>query len=1157
MKSIFLLLAVTAGVHATEYFVKPNGRDAADGASVSSAFATITKGTTALQPGDTLTVLPGTYFESVSIKVSGTPEAPITIRAQRPGTVLLRGDVDAPAFQPAKDLPRVYVADFKQRIEGVGERSTLRLYDPVGTVREVQNANATYYQDDAAGKVYVHTSDSAPPANHALSISVTNGFGFLVMAPPRSPSIHDLGIDGFSFTGYQSREFPSEPGSRNRWGLGVINGERVTVRRCASFLNTGGIYLLMPVKCLVEDCSAFANVSRFQVVGNNMIGWGVSDTTFRRNVVEAFWQAGSSAGDITFYGGHGRTDRSSVGVMEDNIAINAGIMIKGESKGSIQRNNAAVGPIAYYYQEQDATNLLLRNFESDQALQTYADPLKHDFRRQGAGTDGNATGVFFVSPGGDDAANGNSLKTAWRTLAHAAQAAQPGDTVYIAAGEYEESLAPVHSGTAEKPIRFLRRGHDRVVLEGKHSQPVGVNLAARSHVTVGGFIIRDFVNAGIDAAHSEGLRIENCIVMGGSATGAQISASRDVVFTHNLLRDCRVADLKLAGSSMVSATGNIFDVSPGAGLECDADSLKDLWTEANDFPPIPEVAKAAVLVAAAGKKYESLAAWQKASSLDPGSLAVPVTYRRTGSGTEDMTLAADSPLIGRGPQDSAIGPFERIQLRGALPIENLGVHESTATTASMEWWTPTQSAETTLEWGEDPSCSNKFEAPAAVSHTASLTNLKPGKTYYYRVTSRKPANKLIFAAFQPDSKTSTGAATPEPRKFQTASKANPPRTFHVSVSGDDHHSGLSAGEALRTVNHAAELAQAGDTVLIHAGTYEETVEVRSSGSKDAPIVFRAAPGETVWMEGSGRFRPTAFRFSVKHYVQIDGLRFRHFLYAPDIAPVISIRGGSNITIRRCFYDGREQNGYVPVLIAASDSDHLLVENTVMINGMGEGVTFSRCPGVTVRHCVFFDNFIRALTCNQLEVKAPVNISHNLFCDNLPSKTYNSFLRIFPLDNLRSDNNAYYARIGETERNIVETNSIHGKTVGYQAPGQYHGETLLLADVQKVMSQEQGSRFGNPGIHAAPELQPKNVAPAEWLKKEMHWDGKAFAPLDFADFIPDANNPLTRAADGKPIGLDPAAFVPPLGGTSNIQHPTPNSASELRRRPVGFSVDLQP
>jgi hypothetical protein len=45
------------------------------------------------------------------------------------------------------------------------------------------------------------------------------------------------------------------------------------------------------------------------------------------------------------------------------------------------------------------------------------------------------------------------------------------------------------------------------------------------------------------------------------------------------------------------------------------------------------------------------------------------------------------------------------------------------------------------------------------------------------------------------------------------------RTFHVAPNGDDANSGES-NAPLRTPQRAAELARAGDTVLVHAGVYQ-------------------------------------------------------------------------------------------------------------------------------------------------------------------------------------------------------------------------------------------------------------------------------------------------------------------------------------------------
>jgi hypothetical protein len=202
-----------------KYFASPRG-DNSDGLSERTAFSSIGKGVTLLKPGDTLTILPGTSFESVSARISGTPAAPIVIRAQRPGTVLLRGDVDAPRFRPAEGRPFTFYADVEKRVEGVAERSTLRIYEPMLSLAEVELTPASFYQEPqsgrpdvqgtaqeshatgpGSGRLYVHTSDSAHPDGHALSISVTNGFGLLLTPPPGSATVHDVVIDGLGFTG--------------------------------------------------------------------------------------------------------------------------------------------------------------------------------------------------------------------------------------------------------------------------------------------------------------------------------------------------------------------------------------------------------------------------------------------------------------------------------------------------------------------------------------------------------------------------------------------------------------------------------------------------------------------------------------------------------------------------------------------------------------------------------------------------------------------------------------------------------------------------------------------------------------------------------------------------------------------------------------------
>jgi hypothetical protein len=77
-------------------------------------------------------------------------------------------------------------------------------------------------------------------------------------------------------------------------------------------------------------------------------------------------------------------------------------------------------------------------------------------------------------------------------------------------------------------------------------------------------------------------------------------------------------------------------------------------------------------------------------------------------------------------------------------------------------------------------------------------------------------------------------------------------TLHVAKDGADTQDG-SEGSPLRTISRAADLAQAGDTVLVHAGEYREWVKPRRGGlSATRRITYQAAPGEHVVIKGSER-----------------------------------------------------------------------------------------------------------------------------------------------------------------------------------------------------------------------------------------------------------------------------------------------------------------
>jgi hypothetical protein len=75
--------------------------------------------------------------------------------------------------------------------------------------------------------------------------------------------------------------------------------------------------------------------------------------------------------------------------------------------------------------------------------------------------------------------------------------------------------------------------------------------------------------------------------------------------------------------------------------------------------------------------------------------------------------------------------------------------------------------------------------------------------------------------------------------------------FHVATTGNDMNPG-SKSKPFKTIQAAANVAQPGDTITVHAGIYREWVNPPRGGESDAKrIVYQAAPGEKVVITGGG------------------------------------------------------------------------------------------------------------------------------------------------------------------------------------------------------------------------------------------------------------------------------------------------------------------
>ncbi|MGA9520862.1 MAG: right-handed parallel beta-helix repeat-containing protein [Myxococcaceae bacterium] len=116
-----------------------------------------------------------------------------------------------------------------------------------------------------------------------------------------------------------------------------------------------------------------------------------------------------------------------------------------------------------------------------------------------AGTEEYPLNTFFVDPAGDDANDGRSPETPWKTVGKASTAPLPPGSwvLFKGGGVWYEMLAPTRSGTEGNPILFGAYGTGRPVLDGTlpTDQPApgtaAVNVNNKSWLIVRGLELRN------------------------------------------------------------------------------------------------------------------------------------------------------------------------------------------------------------------------------------------------------------------------------------------------------------------------------------------------------------------------------------------------------------------------------------------------------------------------------------------------------------------------------------------------------------------------------------------------------------------------------------------------------------------------------------------
>lgn len=166
---------------------------------------------------------------------------------------------------------------------------------------------------------------------------------------------------------------------------------------------------------------------------------------------------------------------------------------------------------------------------------------------------------YYVAPSGNNSNTGLSLGAAWRTINHAASQVNPGDTVHIADGTYNEAVHVSRSGNAANYIVFRainRRGAKIAVNTGSNAFWINAN-----YIEVDGLEVTNPGGHGINCERSHHIRVLNCHAHHCGNSGISGGYSDFYHFEGNLCH--HNANLSWYSGISIYQARSIGDASPG------------------------------------------------------------------------------------------------------------------------------------------------------------------------------------------------------------------------------------------------------------------------------------------------------------------------------------------------------------------------------------------------------------------------------------------------------------------------------------------------------------------------------------------------------------------------------------------------------------------
>jgi hypothetical protein len=157
---------------------------------------------------------------------------------------------------------------------------------------------------------------------------------------------------------------------------------------------------------------------------------------------------------------------------------------------------------------------------------------------------------------------------------------------------------------------------------------------------------------------------------------------------------------------------------------------------------------------------------------------------------------------------------------------------------------------------------------------------------------------LVTSCEIPESTTSTqstmSSTSTNPFTTTTTSKTSTtrPTVYYVAKTGSDSNHGTEAKPWL-TIQHAADVAQAGDTIYVKAGTYDEKIEPANSGVNGKYISYQNYGTDIVNINASEKHN--AVEISGNNFLKFSGFRILGSEWAG-----FELQNCTYITIQNCY-----------------------------------------------------------------------------------------------------------------------------------------------------------------------------------------------------------------------------------------------------------------